>query len=156
MPQILDNTPLLLFKKYILMLLCAQEKPLWGRGGKGAPHRVNPALHLKKQEGSCPAKERWEAALWTWTVYVSGNYFPSASWGCLQESRTLPDYHSPWGVPQEPLPSRMCPRSVSEVCLPGCVPEVYPESLLLPWEPAFSSALPFIQDKGSPIVIGED
>lgn len=131
MPQILDNTPLLLFKKYILRLLCAQEKCLWGRGGKGTPHRVNPALYLKKQEGSCPAKERWEAALWTRTVYVSGNYFhadtgvPSASWGCLQESSTLPDYHSPWGgstrasafqdVSQKCLrsvPSRICPWSV--------------------------------------------
>ena len=33
MPQILDNTPMLLFKDYIPISLWAQEKPLWGRAG---------------------------------------------------------------------------------------------------------------------------
>lgn len=56
--------------------------------------RGDPALYLKKQEGNCPAKEYYETALWTQTVYVSGNYFHADigvySASCQEEETSFP------------------------------------------------------------------
>lgn len=71
------------------------EAFLWKRGGKERPctEETLPYISRSRKE-NYPAKECCETALWTQTVYVSGNYFhagigvPFASchgggWGCL-------------------------------------------------------------------------